>query len=84
MKKTYLIKGMHCNSCATSINDALKDLEGVKSAKVSYEKGEAIVEFDDNKINSKKIIEEIKKVGYKAEELVDGKKKGFFGGIFNR
>jgi len=78
MKKIYTIKGMHCNSCSLLVTDALKEL-GVKSAKVSYEKGEATVEFDESKLDSKKIINEIKKAGYKAEELIEGKKKGLFG-----
>ena len=66
------------------VSGALKDLEGVKSAKVSYEKGEAIVEFDEKSVDSKKIINEIKKAGYKAEELNEEKKKGFLGGILNK
>jgi len=84
MKKTYLIKGMHCNSCSMLVTDALNELDGVKKVSVSYEKGEGIVEFDEKKIDSKKIINEIKKVGYKSEELVEGKKKGLFGGIFGK
>ena len=66
------------------VTDALKELNGVKKASVSYEKGEAIVEFDENILDSKKIVNEIKKSGYKSEELFEGKKKGSFGRIFNK
>lgn len=69
MKKLKLkIEGMHCVSCAMTIDFDLEDL-GVKSAKTSYAKQEAEVEFDEEKIKSEKIIEQIKKAGYKASPI---------------
>jgi len=66
MKKLKLkIEGMHCTSCATNIDFDLEDL-GVKNAKTSYAKQETEVEFDEEKIKPQKIIEQIKKTGYKA------------------
>jgi len=59
------IEGMHCTSCAMNIDFGLEDL-GVKSAKTSYAKQETEVEFDEEKIKPQKIIEQIKKTGYKA------------------
>lgn len=67
-KKVVLkITGMHCTSCAMSIDGDLEDfVKGVKSAKTSYAKQETEVEFDEEKIKPQKIIEQIKKTGYKA------------------
>jgi Cu+-exporting ATPase len=66
MKKLKLkIEGMHCTSCAMNIDFDLEDL-GIKCAKTSYAKQETIVEFDEEKIKPQKIIEQIKKTGYKA------------------
>ena len=66
MKKLKLkIEGMHCTSCAMNIDFGLEDL-GVKSAKTSYAKQETEIEFDEEKIKPQKIIEQIKKTGYKA------------------
>lgn len=59
------IEGMHCVSCAMNIDFDLEDL-GVKSAKTSYAKQETEVEFDEGKIQPQKIIDQIKKTGYKA------------------
>jgi Cu+-exporting ATPase len=59
------IEGMHCTSCAMNIDFGLEDL-GVKSAKTSYAKQETEIEFDEEKIKPQKIIEQIKKTGYKA------------------
>jgi len=66
MKKLKLkIEGMHCTSCAMSIDFDLEDM-GVKSAKTSYARQETEVEFDEEKIKPQKIIEQIEKTGYKA------------------
>lgn len=63
---TLSIKGMHCNSCALSIDFDLEDLEGVKSAKTSYARQITEVEYDVGNISLEKIIEQIKKTGYEA------------------
>ncbi|MDP2585555.1 MAG: heavy-metal-associated domain-containing protein [Candidatus Levybacteria bacterium] len=66
MKKLKLkIKGMHCTSCAMNIDFDLEDL-GCKNAKTSYAKQETEVEFDEEKIKPQKIIDQIKKTGYKV------------------
>lgn len=66
-KITLKIKGMHCNSCAMSIDFDLEDLKGVKTAKTNYAKQVSEVEFDEEKIESQVIIDQIKKTGYNAE-----------------
>lgn len=69
MKKLKLkIEGMYCSSCAMSIDFDLEDM-GVKSAKTSYAKQEAEIEFDEEKINPQKIIDQIKKTGYSASAI---------------
>ena len=69
MEKLKLnVEGMHCPSCEILISDELKELDGIKSAKVNHVQGTAEVEFDDSKINKEKIIETIKKEGYKVRK----------------
>jgi copper chaperone CopZ len=65
IKKKLKIEGMHCASCAMTIDFDLEDL-GVKSSKTSYAKQETTVEFDEEKIKSQDIVNRIKKTGYKA------------------
>lgn len=68
MKKIKLnIEGMHCSSCAMSIDFDLEDLDGVKSAKTNYAKQTSEIEFDESKINESKIAEQIKKTGYASK-----------------
>lgn len=72
MKKIKLkIEGMHCSSCAMSIDMDLEDLDGITEAKTNYAKQVSEVEFDDDKIPAEKIIEQIKKTGYNAELKLD-------------
>ncbi|KYC46317.1 MAG: putative copper-exporting P-type ATPase A [Candidatus Methanofastidiosum methylothiophilum] len=64
MEKTIKIKGMHCKSCVCAIKDKLESLNGIKSAKVTLLKNEAIVDFDPAKIDLEQIQIEIEKLGY--------------------
>lgn len=57
---------MHCTSCAMNIDGELEDTEGVKSASTNYAKQYTEVEFDEEKVDEKKIVEIIKSVGYTA------------------
>jgi P-type Cu+ transporter len=68
MKKVKLkIEGMHCTSCAMNIDFDLEDLDGVKASKTSYAKQETEVEFDEGKLDTKILVETIKKTGYQAK-----------------
>ncbi len=67
-KKKFKIIGMHCTSCAMSIDGDLEDLlEGVKSANTSYAKSETEVEFDEEKVSVEQIVKSIENTGYKAQ-----------------
>jgi len=66
MKKTFNIDGMHCNSCCTLIENAVKDR--VSSVKANYAKGKAEIDFDPEKISEKEIKEKIEKLGYSINE----------------
>ncbi|MBL7141930.1 copper-translocating P-type ATPase [Patescibacteria group bacterium] len=67
--KTILkIKGMHCASCSTSIERALKKQSGIVSIGVNLVTEKANLEFDSEKINLTKIQKIIKKIGYQAKE----------------
>lgn len=66
LKKKLKIDGMHCSSCALSIDMDLEDLKGVKSSVTSYAKQETEVVYDQDQISMEEIIEAIKKTGYQA------------------
>lgn len=62
-KAIYKITGMHCASCASMIELDLEDAGII--AKCSYQK--ETLEVEDN-IDSKKIVEIVKKSGYSISE----------------
>lgn len=61
------ITGMHCASCAITINKALKKKNGVQFADVNFSSAKAMVEFDEKKINKKDLIKVVENAGYKTE-----------------
>lgn len=71
IKKKLKIDGMYCTACAMNIDFDLEDLEGVKQAKTNYAKQETEVEYDQEKIEVKKIIDTIKKTGYEAKSVIN-------------
>jgi mercuric transport protein len=64
---TLRVKGMTCGGCETSVTQALKSTEGVEDAQVSYERGEAVVKYDDQKVTIAKLREVINKTGFTCE-----------------
>jgi len=63
MTKKFKIEGMSCNHCVMAVQKNLAKLN-LKSFKVTI--GSAIVDFDENKITEKKIIESVEEAGYKV------------------
>lgn len=67
VKKKLKIEGMHCSSCAMSIDFDLEDLEGIKKAQTSYARQECEIECEEDKISDEIIIRTIQKTGYQAK-----------------
>lgn len=65
MKSTITVKGMHCSSCETLLNEALTEIPGVKEAKIDSKKGTAIVTHDAN-VPINKLRAAIEAEGYKT------------------
>jgi mercuric transport protein len=65
---TIRISGMKCGNCSSSVAKALKATAGVKEVEVSSAKGEALITYDDEKVNEAKLREVINGTGFKAEE----------------
>ena len=62
------IKGMHCAGCALTIEKSLSAVEGINFAKVNLPDEKAIVKFNPDKVDIKKIKEVIKRSGYDVYE----------------
>ena len=64
--KTYSVEGMTCQGCVSSVESKLGKIDGVQTYKVDLERGEAVVEFDPEKVKSEDIEKEFEKSPYKV------------------
>ena len=64
---TVKIEGMSCTGCEPPIKSALERTPGVRSADVSYERGDARVKYDPNATDLTKIKQAIDSTGFKAK-----------------
>lgn len=60
------IRGMCCQGCANKIQRTLVGINGVKTATVSFQKGEAEISFDSVVVSTDTIVATINNIGYKA------------------
>ena len=62
------VEGMHCKICSASVAKALRATAGVEQVEVSFEKGVAVIRYDDAKVTEAKLREVINSTGYKVVE----------------
>jgi len=66
-KATLEVKGMTCAGCETTVRLALERTPGVGSASVSYERGEAVVDYDPARVSPIEIARELtRETGYET------------------
>ncbi len=68
----FKIKGMTCASCEEHVKHEVNKLNGIVSSQISYENGNAIIEFDQTKTKELEIEKSINSTGYK---VIDKNKK---------
>lgn len=71
-KTEFGIEGMTCAiGCAKTIERKLAKVEGVKSAKVDFDKGIAMVEYNEEVVEPKNLVEAVAMAGeaYKVKDL---------------
>jgi Copper chaperone len=64
----FKISGMTCMSCEEHVNHEVNKLNGIVNSKVSYENGNAIIDFDRTKTNETEIVKAINSTGYKVTD----------------
>jgi len=83
--KTYNINGMMCGmNCPNKVVTSIIDVEGVKSCDVSFENSNAVVIFDDEKIDEQTIAKTIAKETYFKVELATAQKESFWTRLFGK
>ncbi len=64
---TLKVRGMTCGGCATSVEKALKSTDGVRDVRISFERGRAVIKYDDQKVTVDKLREVIQGTGFFCE-----------------
>jgi copper chaperone CopZ len=65
------VEGMHCDSCAATVCKKVRQLDGVRKARVSFSKKTAWVMVEEGKgPDLEGLIEVVKATGYKAKPAV--------------
>jgi len=64
---TLKIQGMHCASCAGTIEKGLTNLEGIEKCNVNLVMNTATVKYSNNNVSPELIIARITELGYKAQ-----------------
>lgn len=64
MKKTFALEDLDCAVCAAKMEDAIKKIDGVNDATVSFMAQKMTVDADDDKFDDimKKVVKACKKV----------------------
>lgn len=69
MEKALIpIKGMHCASCALTIEKTLKKIDGVENCEVNFGTEKAKVKYDPSKTDYKQMSSKIEPFGYSLME----------------
>jgi Cu+-exporting ATPase len=63
------IGGMHCATCAISVQDALKEVPGVRDARVNFALGKATVDYDSSLASESDMKKAVEESGYKVLEV---------------
>ncbi|HXV21725.1 MAG TPA: heavy metal translocating P-type ATPase [Desulfuromonadales bacterium] len=63
-KLTFAIQGMHCASCAGTIEKKLSALAGMRSVRINFAEDTGTVEFDPELLGRDEIFEAVRDAGY--------------------
>lgn len=64
----FTISGMTCSGCEEHVNQEVNKLKGIINSNASFEKGNAIVEFDKTRTDLQGIEKAIAKTGYSVTD----------------
>lgn len=61
------LKGMSCAVCASRIEKALQKLDVSVKCSVNFASEEAVVSFNEERVNENQLVREVKRIGYAAK-----------------
>ncbi len=74
-EEIYLIEGMHCAACSSSVERVTRKLPGVAESNVNLPLNRLTISYDETQTSSEDIIAKIKKAGFSATLKTEEKQK---------
>ena len=71
----YIIKGMTCAACSSSVERVTRKMDGVLESNVNLTTGILVVTYDEQKVQPENIIKKVERAGFSAELFVEKKKE---------
>lgn len=65
---TIVVEKMACGHCEIAVQDAIRKLAGVKKAKASKRKKQAVIEYDETQVSLDQIVDAVNATGYEARK----------------
>jgi len=63
-KRTFKVSGMHCASCASSVESMLGAMDGIDQANVNFADESVLVNYDEAAVSEEKMKEAVQQIGY--------------------
>ena len=63
MKKTFTVTGTKCEHCEARVENALKELNGVNSAKADHNANNVTVDYDEANVTPEQMTEAVNALG---------------------
>jgi Cu+-exporting ATPase len=74
MNKTFVVEGMTCAACSSSVERVLNRSPHVENASVNLTTKRLVIDYDDQEMTADDIIQKIEKAGFQATEHMASKK----------
>ena len=62
------VTGMTCSACENTIENGLKQVDGVVEVKASHKNGRVSIKMEKDKVNREEITQQIESIGYNVEK----------------
>lgn len=65
------VKGMDCTGCAATVKQSIASIPGVQSVEVLLSSEKAVIQFDNENVDVKRIQQAVERAGYTVPEMND-------------
>ena len=68
--EVYIIKGMTCASCSSTVERVTRKMDGVTRSEVNLATNKMTIEYEEEKVSPEDIMNRVERAGFAAEQEV--------------